>query len=84
MEMAKRLVDLWAPESVDDRQDQDPYRRIDELLEKLRQKQERLERKLARESRDSARRHLKLALAVVRLQRKKGLARRLELAGTAG
>ncbi len=53
--------------------------RLDELLEKLQHRQQRLERKLAAETRDAKRRHLELAIAVVRLQREKGLARRATL-----
>ena len=81
MEMAKMLTGLWAHDSSEARQNRARCRKIDELLEKLQQKQERLERKLAHEHRNTSRRQLKLAIAVIGLQRKKGLARRMELLG---
>ncbi len=79
MEMAKILTGLWTRDSSRTLQNHARCHKIDELLEKLQQKQERLERKLAHEHRHTTRRQLKLAIAVVSLQRKKGLARRMEL-----
>lgn len=81
MEMAKMFLGLWTQGPTKKRRDQDRCQKIDELLDKLQRKQERLEEKLAREHHSSTRRHLRLAVEVVRLQRKKGLAQRMELLG---
>ena len=54
--------------------------RIDDLLGELKQKEKKLERKLEHEKNSSKRKHLKLELKIVRVQLKKGKARRAELA----
>jgi Skp family chaperone for outer membrane proteins len=54
--------------------------RIDDLLGELKQKEKKLEHKLDNEKNSSERKHLKLELKIVRVQLKKGKARRAELA----
>ena len=54
--------------------------RIDDLLGELKQKEKKLEHKLDKEKNSSERKHLKLELKIVRVQLKKGKARRAELA----
>ena len=53
--------------------------RIDKLLSALSKKEKKLEQNLAKEKSSAKRKHLKLDLKVVRLQLKKGRARRTEL-----
>ncbi|MCB1858450.1 MAG: hypothetical protein KDI63_09270 [Gammaproteobacteria bacterium] len=53
--------------------------RIDTLLNKLAEKQEKLEKKLENESNASKRKKLKMDLKVIAVQRKKGIVRRQEL-----
>ena len=53
--------------------------RIDDLLDELRKKEKKLEKKLGREKNSSKRKRLKLELKIVRLQLKKGRARRAQL-----
>ncbi len=52
---------------------------IDELLGRLEKKENKLQRKLAKEKDSAKRKHLKLQIKIASVQRKKGLARRREL-----
>jgi len=53
--------------------------RIDELLEKLAEKEEKLQQKVDLETNESKRKRLKTELKIISVQRKKGAARREEL-----
>ena len=66
------------------RTQQAPLAQLDHLIEALEQKEALLQQQLAAESDPARRRHLKIELAVARVQHNKGLARRLELQRTHG
>ena len=53
--------------------------RIDELLEKLKKREHKIEKALAKETDANKRKHLKIELKTVKAQRKKGNKRRKEL-----
>jgi len=55
--------------------------RIDALLDKLAEKEKKLQKKVAKESNVSKKKRLNTELKIIAVQRKKGLARREELSG---
>ena len=61
------------------RTQQGPLAQLDHLIRALEQKEACLQQQLAAETDPARRRHLKIELAVARMQHDKGLARRLEL-----
>lgn len=55
---------------------------IDTLLEKIGEKEKKLQKQMAHEKNKHKKRHLKLELKMISLQRKKGIKRRKELEGS--
>jgi site-specific recombinase len=53
--------------------------RIDYILEKLKEKEKKLQKRLAKEKSTSKRRQMNTELKIISVQRRKGLARRNEL-----
>jgi len=53
--------------------------RIDDLLEKLGKKEQKLQKKMANEKSASKRKKLKIELKIISVQKRKGIARREEL-----
>ncbi len=75
----KLLTKLGEYLDLADTDEREHCEKIDELLHKIREKEEKLRSKLEEETDPAERKHLKTELKIVALQLKRGAARREEL-----
>jgi hypothetical protein len=79
MELGKLLGNLKTYLKEGEKKKRVQCDRIDDILEKLAEKEKKLQKKLAKEKSASKRRQMSTDLKIIVVQRRKGLARREEL-----